>query len=362
MTTRTPNIRGLITLARQEGVDIRPTLVRVITDLYVGEPVHSTAEVERYTELARHMLEAVDEGSRIAVAMKLSRYPLAPREILMMLAVDTIAVAEQVLARAHFAEADLLQLADMLDDQRRRIIAKRPDLPASVAEHLVALEYGRPQGAARDPLHPTPRLDAAPELQPDLSQPDLSQPTLSQPDPAQPAETAAPLPWLPSPPAAVPAERRAPLPLANPADYAFAAAELEQAALQKRTDDFIDVLARVFELDRAKAEEIVADPTGQPVAIACRALGMSSDAFSRIMLFLDPTIGRSVALVFQLAEYYGRLSVAEAREVTALWRESRRPGGRHMPATSPEGTGRHSFEPRRGAPSLPAETRTTLRR
>ncbi|BBF94076.1 DUF2336 domain-containing protein [Blastochloris tepida] len=352
MTTRTPNIRGLITLARQEGVDIRPTLVRVITDLYVGEPVHSAAEVERYTELARHMLEAVDEGSRIAVAMKLARYPQAPREILMMLAVDTIAVAEQVLARAHFAEADLLQLADMLDDQRRRIIAKRPDLPASVAEHLVALEYGRSQSAARDPLRPTPRLDAAPELQPDLS----------QPDPAQPAETAAPLPWLPSPPAAVPAGRRAPLPLANPADYAFAAAELEQAALQKRTDDFIDVLARVFELDRGKAEEIVADPSGQPVAIACRALGMSSDAFSRIMLFLDPTIGRSVALVFQLAEYYGRLSVAEAREVTALWRESRRPGGRHMPATSPDGTGRHSFEPRRGAPSLPAETRTTLRR
>ncbi|KAA5602845.1 DUF2336 domain-containing protein [Blastochloris sulfoviridis] len=356
MTTRTPNIRGLITLARQEGVDIRPTLVRVITDLYVGEPVHSAAEVERYTELARHMLEAVDEGSRIAVAMKLARYPQAPREILMMLAVDTIAVAEQVLARAHFAEADLLQLAGMLDDQRRRIIAKRADLPASVAEHLVALEYGRPQGAARDPLRPAPRLDAAPDLQPDLIGPDS----------AQSAETAAPLPWLPSPPAAAPAPasagRLAPLPLPNPADYAFAAAELEQAALQNRTADFIDQLARVFDLDRAKAEEIVADPTGQPVAIACRALGMSSDAFSRIMLFLDPTIGRSVALVFQLAEYYGRLSVAEAREVTALWRESRRPGGRHVPATSPDGTGRHSFESRRSSTSLPAETRTTLRR
>ena len=39
-----PGFDGLMTLSRREGVDIRPTLLRVLTDLYVQASAHSADE------------------------------------------------------------------------------------------------------------------------------------------------------------------------------------------------------------------------------------------------------------------------------------------------------------------------------
>ena len=36
-----PKLDGLVDLACRDGVDIRPTLLRVLTDLYVQKPKHS---------------------------------------------------------------------------------------------------------------------------------------------------------------------------------------------------------------------------------------------------------------------------------------------------------------------------------
>ena len=36
-----PTSNGLVELANRDGVDIRPTLLRVVTDLYVQKPSHS---------------------------------------------------------------------------------------------------------------------------------------------------------------------------------------------------------------------------------------------------------------------------------------------------------------------------------
>ena len=42
-----PGFDGLMTLSRREGVDIRPTLLRVLTDLYVQASAHSDDEARR---------------------------------------------------------------------------------------------------------------------------------------------------------------------------------------------------------------------------------------------------------------------------------------------------------------------------
>ena len=39
---------GLVDLACRDGVDIRPTLLRVLTDLYVQRPTHSADEETQY--------------------------------------------------------------------------------------------------------------------------------------------------------------------------------------------------------------------------------------------------------------------------------------------------------------------------
>ena len=92
-----PNLDGLIGLARRDGVDVRPTLVRVLTDLYVQKSAHTRDEEHRYTELTLWLLAGVDIPTRAAVAKKLAAHGQAPRAVLRRLARDVFEVAEPVL-------------------------------------------------------------------------------------------------------------------------------------------------------------------------------------------------------------------------------------------------------------------------
>ncbi|MGA9499440.1 MAG: hypothetical protein WBV52_04330, partial [Pseudolabrys sp.] len=63
---------SLVDLACRDGVDIRPTLLRVITDLYVQKPIHGLEEETQFVELALGLIDAVDASTRAAVAALLS--------------------------------------------------------------------------------------------------------------------------------------------------------------------------------------------------------------------------------------------------------------------------------------------------
>jgi hypothetical protein len=84
---------GLVDLACRDGVDVRPTLLRVLTDLYVQKPTHSDDETIQYVELALGLIDAVDAPTRAAVAASLSAYPAAPAAVLERLAGVTSAPA-----------------------------------------------------------------------------------------------------------------------------------------------------------------------------------------------------------------------------------------------------------------------------
>jgi hypothetical protein len=77
-----PPLDSLVDLACRDGVDIRPTLLRVLTDLYVQKPTHSAEEETQYVELAHGLIATVDATTRAAVAATLSAYPAAPAAIL----------------------------------------------------------------------------------------------------------------------------------------------------------------------------------------------------------------------------------------------------------------------------------------
>jgi hypothetical protein len=76
-----PNLRSLVELANRDGVDIRPTLLRVMTDLYVQKPTHSADEERHYTELALRLIELVDRRTRSIVAEKIAGYANAPAAV-----------------------------------------------------------------------------------------------------------------------------------------------------------------------------------------------------------------------------------------------------------------------------------------
>lgn len=76
---------GLFDLACRSGVDIRPTLLRVLTDLYVQRPSHSVGEETQYVELVLGLIDAIDAPTRAVVAARLAAYPAAPAVILQKL-------------------------------------------------------------------------------------------------------------------------------------------------------------------------------------------------------------------------------------------------------------------------------------
>jgi len=79
---RFPTFDEFVRTARRDGIDVRPTLLRVVTDFYVQKPVHSAEEDEHFAALALRLIDEVDEDTRLHVARQLADYGTAPLPVL----------------------------------------------------------------------------------------------------------------------------------------------------------------------------------------------------------------------------------------------------------------------------------------
>jgi hypothetical protein len=128
-----PPLDGLVDLACRDGIDIRPILLRVLTDLYVQKPTHSAEEETQYVELALGLIEAVDAPTRVAVAASLSAYPAAPAAILRKLA-NTESLLDAELSTQNEAKTDdLVELFFAAGVEERRLILTNLDVTARTA-------------------------------------------------------------------------------------------------------------------------------------------------------------------------------------------------------------------------------------
>jgi hypothetical protein len=98
-----PGFDGLMTLSRREGVDIRPTLLRVLTDLYVQASTHSIDEERQFVELASRLIDQVDDATRAAVRARLAIYPRTPVAIMQKLRFHAAAPDQRVPLAASIA-------------------------------------------------------------------------------------------------------------------------------------------------------------------------------------------------------------------------------------------------------------------
>src|SRR5258708_228909 len=99
-----PGFDGLMTLSRREGVDIRPTLLRVLTDLYVQANAHSGEEERQFVELTSRLIDQVDDATRAAVRARLSIYPRTPVAVMEKLALKP-ATPDRPIPLAHSIRA-----------------------------------------------------------------------------------------------------------------------------------------------------------------------------------------------------------------------------------------------------------------
>jgi len=247
----------LLDLACREGVDVRPTLVRVLTDLYVQKPSHTADEETQYVELALGLIQTVDAATRAAVAASLRGYAAAPAAILATLALLDTPVGDAPVA----------------------------DVPEIEAPPLAP--------AAAEPALRPPQVDERIELF-FAATPEERRLILTNLDVTGDA------PRLPTPPMS---------------DIA----RLEKAALARNQHDFGRAIERALGVSRALADRITQDASGEPLVVAAKALAMPAPVLQRVLLFLNPAIGQSVQRVFELAQLFDELTPQAALQMTAVW-------------------------------------------
>jgi hypothetical protein len=345
----TPNLDGLDELARQRGVDTRPTLARVLTDLYIQKPVHTLGEETHYTELVLRLLDAVDVATRAVVAHKLAAYAAAPRAVVLRLARDVIEVANPVLRHSPcLTGVELAAISKECGPAHAAAIAARA---AHVATSARAAEARAPVARSN-----------APSFLPRSSQWRQLIGEAEAPAPA-PTETGLGELFL----AAASDERRVILANLDPAEPipprqvpSDSVARLEAAALARRPEEFADELGRALGVNGEIARRMAQDDGGEPLLIAAKALDMPSDVVVRILLFVNPTIGESVSRVFALAQLHAELPRAAALQVLASLRSSAPARPTHQPVLWDDGAhaGRRAGTEaaRRGlAPAAPSQ-------
>ncbi len=269
-----PGFDGLMTLSRREGVDIRPTLLRVLTDLYVQASAHSADEERQFVELASRLIDQVDDATRAAVRARLSIYPATPGEIMGKLG----------LRRAH------------------------PDQPMPAASQIPAAPP--PATPARTPTEAELRMASSLSMRPNDAA-EISDMFFA----ASASERAQILYNLQE----TPLKASARIPSAR---AARAIHILEMAAFAEDIENFALELGEALILPSRIAAQVVNDPGGEPLACALKALDMSGAAFQRVLMFLNPEFGSSVNNVYRLSRLYDRLSERSALVMLAAWRGS----------------------------------------
>jgi hypothetical protein len=269
-----PGFDGLMTLSRREGVDIRPTLLRVLTDLYVQASAHSADEERQFVELTSRLIDQVDDATRAAVRARLAIYPATPFEIMDKLG----------LRRTH--PGQVTPVATAIPSAPSETPASRP--PTEAQLRMASNLSMRPNDAAEI----SDMFFAANANERALILHNLNE---------------TPLKASPRIPAAR-AKR--------------AIETLEMAAFAEDAENFALELGEALILTARIATQVVRDPGGEPLACAARALDMPSDAFQRVLLFLNPEFGSSVQNVYRLSRLYDRLTERSALVMLAAWRGS----------------------------------------
>ena len=139
--TAYPTLDGLVDLACRDGVDVRSTLLRVLTDLFVQKPTHSADEVTQYVELALGLIDAVDDATRNAVAASLAGYAAAPPAVLARLGRVAPLPAPAAVVHADLdngAPVSLIELFFEASSEERRMILFNLDAAATTSVALPA--------------------------------------------------------------------------------------------------------------------------------------------------------------------------------------------------------------------------------
>jgi hypothetical protein len=300
-----PGFDGLMTLSRREGVDIRPTLLRVLTDLYVQTNAHTDDEVRQFVELTSRLIDQVDDATRAVVRARLSVYPSTPVPVMRKLGLQPPRPEQRIPLAAGIPEQPPAPPPERLPTEAQLRMSALSMQPSDAAEISAMFFSAAPSERAlilhnlgEAPLKPAARITAA--------------------------------------------------------RTARAIETLEMAAFAADIENFTLELGEALILPARIATQVVNDPSGEPLACAMKALDMPGAVFQRVLLFLNPEFGASVNNVYRLSRLYDRLSERSALIMLAAWR------GATVAATRAKYKPALYDDERQRARAAPAQTRPAL--
>ena len=346
-------VEALERLSRRDGVDTRPILIRVLTDLFVQKPDNTAEEIGRYEELVGKLLDVVDVESRAAVARKLSEDPRAPRSLIDRLIDDAPAVSAPILARSvNVPRATLLTLALDGGPVEAAAVASRPDLDEDLvrvlAHHRDELVIETLAANPAAPLREGPLAALVERAADSLA---LAATLLRRTD--IDAGVLAPL-YMQAGPARRAAIREALAARSSRLSTAARAARradgatvalIEAASAPGQAAVIAESLADALDIKPDDAARLATEPSGEPFVMMLRAAGVPDELVIRALLISQPDIAQSVPRFFELVEIAESTPRAVAAElVAALTGQSIRPTAPRRepvfePLTTPERAG-----------------------
>lgn len=357
---------------RRPSGDTRPDMLRLLVREFVKRPIRNEAAEARFVTLATRLVEVVDVPVAARIMRELAPHPEVPRALVLHLATAPLSIAGPFLRLSPVLdEADLAHLAESAGPSHLAAMAARRDVSPVLAKRIAELvhrrgeestqaeaaaeaatgnepvdeaEADRPAVEAAEMPAPvkaaaTPALEPVPYVVKAAEDVTIAEVTATEPEAAAPAAAEPPSAPTPLPQidyfTAGPEERAAfvarlvtlpPLPLAErtvapPPGFIDM---LLDAAKAGSAEDVAGLLERTLGITEANAQRIVADVTGEALAVAARALGLSFAILSRVLFRLHPVTGRSAAQMTRLAEMFDNLPAASAQHLVASWRAGRR--------------------------------------
>lgn len=316
-------LEDLTRLGRRDDIDSAVLILRVLSDLFAARPYHAPEEVRQFEEIVNGLIDKVDDASAARLAERLAEHPHVPARLLDRLSARTPAAAAAILARCRTIEPTrIAAIAAWGPAELAAAIAARSDLDSALVDTLAARPEREILLALANNEHATiPRTIFRQLAQRGRDDSDLARALLTRGDPAE------------SMPLFLHAnhdERANILAAALRQDLGRALAslrhdaqpcdaetvkELEQAAFKADKLRFAKALDETLDLGLPAARRIVEDHGIEPLAITLAALSLEHESLARILLFLDPAIGHSVARFDQALKLAETFPVATARRL-----------------------------------------------
>lgn len=128
----------LTELAAESSSDRRRELLRELTDLFFsGEDVHSNRELSLFDDVLVQLTDEMEVAVRAELADRMAGAQRAPRNLIVGLAADDIAVAAPVLARGALSVEDQIKLAQTQGEEHLRALSRREGVPTGVTDVIV---------------------------------------------------------------------------------------------------------------------------------------------------------------------------------------------------------------------------------